>query len=108
MGGLRGDVGVEVLVADIDDDVDVVDVEKRVGVVGQLLLDGREEGGLGDGLGGEHVVVVLVLLGLARYLDTEGVAIFAIIEDHGGLVETAPREGVPPNFVWVLTGMKPK
>lgn len=99
MGVLRGDVGVEVFVADIYDDVDIVDVEEGVGVVGKGPLDVGEEGGLGYGVGREGVVVILIGERGAGHFDAEGVVVFAIIEPDGGLIAAATGKGGPTDFV---------
>ena len=49
---VRGDVGLQVLVANEYGDIDIVDKEQAVGVVLQMVFDGGEKAVGGDRLGG--------------------------------------------------------
>lgn len=92
---LRGDIGVEVFVADGNGDVNVVDIEERVGVVGQGTLDIGEETFLTDRLDFKTAGVVGVFLYSTRYVDTECVAILLVIECDDWLVHAPARQGIP-------------
>ena len=59
-------IGIEVFVAHRDIDIDIVDCEKRVGIVFQCILDKRKESFLRDRRTGKHKVVILVSDGRAR------------------------------------------
>ena len=94
----RVDIGVEVFVADGNGDIDVVDIEQRVGIAGQRLFDVRQKAILGQSLGRKTVVVVFVGEDYTGYVDAEGVAILFIVEGDYGLILSAPGQGVPLYF----------
>lgn len=91
---MGGDIGIQILVAGKDGDVDIVDKEKGVGIIFQSSLDDGEESLLTDGpsKGG---VAIGIHHRRAGDVDTEGVAILSIVEGDDGLIESSARDGVP-------------
>ena len=64
------DVGLQVFVAHKYGDIDIVDKEETVGVVLEMIFDGREKARGGDGLGWEREVAVHVDLLSSWDVDT--------------------------------------
>ena len=81
-----GDVGVEVLVADGDGDVNVINGEERVGVVGQLTSDIVEVIVLGEGNAGQEDGIAGIFDSGAGDSKMERVAQFLVVECDEGLV----------------------
>ena len=90
------------IVAGINEDVDIIDIEERVGVIGKSIFNEGEETGLRGVGSGEFRIVVLVSDVIARGdVDRESVCAFAVEETHQGLIEPAARQGLPSDFSMV-------
>ena len=93
-GGERGKVGVEVLVAGGDEDIDGLKVLLGVRVVLELGVELAEEGVAGV-VAGEDAGAVARGNGAAFEIDIEGVAVLGIVEADEGLVEARVLHHVP-------------
>ena len=90
-----GDVGVEVLVADGDGDVNVINGEERVGVVCQLTSDVVEVIVLCEGNAGQEDGIAGIFDSGAGNGEMERVAQFLVVECDEGLVEPSAGQGIP-------------
>ena len=90
-----GDVGVEVLVADGDGDVYVIDGEERVGIVCQLTSDVVEVIVLCEGNAGQGDGIAGIFDSGAGDGEMERVAQFLVVECDEGLVEPSAGQGIP-------------